>query len=100
MIVNSEKKAKECCCEIMAAFAKHKFIRVNIAKDCRTLRQNSYIYKMYDMMSKDEDLGLYDGGGIVRMYSANDVLDILNTNVFIYDIETAKNHFKDLTKTK
>ena len=56
MIVNSKDSAKKCYCEILEEFSKHKFIRVNIAKDTRTLKQNAWTFEAYTMLSKQGDM--------------------------------------------
>ena len=56
MIVNSKESAKACYCQILEDFEKHKFINVKISKQTRTLKQNSWTFKAYDMLSKQGDL--------------------------------------------
>jgi len=56
VIVNSKESAKECYCEILEQFVKHKFLNIKIAKDSRTLRQNAWQFKAYSMLSRQGDM--------------------------------------------
>ena len=56
MIVNSKESAKECYCEILNQFIKHKFLNIKIAKDSRTLAQNRWQFKAYSMLEKQGDM--------------------------------------------
>lgn len=56
LIVNSKDSAFDAYQEILESFDKHKFIRVKITAETRTLRQNAWIYKAYQMLGAQGDM--------------------------------------------
>lgn len=55
-IVNSKQSASECYTAILEAFNKHKYIRVKIERESRTLKQNAWTHQAYKMLSVQGDM--------------------------------------------
>jgi len=56
MIVNTEGRAKDAACEVIAMQNKYKYVLVTIKKATRTNLQNAWIYKAYSMLEKQGDM--------------------------------------------
>ncbi len=55
-LVNSKDSALTAYALILAAFDKYKYVRVKIEQESRTLRQNGWINKSYQMLAAQGDM--------------------------------------------
>lgn len=56
MIINSEQSLSDHIIQVKADFKKHKWLQIKVSKGSRTLKQNAWIYKAYEMLSKQGDM--------------------------------------------
>jgi len=56
MIINSNQSLLDAHIELDGSFEKHKWLNVKISTGTRTLKQNAWIYKAYEMLEKQGDM--------------------------------------------